>query len=611
MLSVSVTTESSMSVPSSAVVPPVGAQPIQTPPPPPPLRSRSRRSRTVRWASGVAAVGAIAGSLFIEARGSRAESSPARPVVAITRIEALGADSGSWLAEGFRTMVSAALARSGAVEIIAPERIRDVSARAGYVARSVTDDDALQLARSVHATWSITASTNGDGTEHVLEIHVRDVATGKTIGLFSATGTNPVAVADEAAVRVRALANSTAPGAHLADVETSNPEAYRRFVRAQQAQLDGRFAESNGELDAAIALDSGFTSAILMRLRGSDGDPKLAARLTRVLARASNRLTEWDRLEQATHAAMTVGDNLRAEALARELNHRYPHDPRGYALLGEVLRFHGKWSSADSVLRQALALDSLAAEAGSCPCAPCTAYTGLVNLRLTSGDLVGAESVARRWIAVQPGQPGPWTALSTILLCEGRYEDGLAAARRTIEFSHTDTVYNDFLIRALLMARRYGEADSAIARMTALAGGDRTRRATALELHGILDRERGRLRDADRSLAASTRLRNGDVAIVRAHALGRMGDTADARRLFRALSPAAAVALDVHRSRRAGVHMAPRPGGGCVGGVGRHAAFASARGHDRERERPELLRSRLGFASPCARIGRHARPAIR
>ena len=50
-----------------------------------------------------------------------------------------------------------AVRRRRQFRVIAPERIRDVANRAGLSAQSMTEDDALQLARRVHATWSITA----------------------------------------------------------------------------------------------------------------------------------------------------------------------------------------------------------------------------------------------------------------------------------------------------------------------------------------------------------------------------------------------------------------------------------------------------------------------
>ena len=70
----------------------------------------------------------------------------------------------------------------------------------------------------------------------------------------------------------------------MSDIETSNVGAYQHYVSAIQAGYDGRFADQTRELDAAIAADSGFVSAIVDRLRVARlrHEDAAIARLTRL-----------------------------------------------------------------------------------------------------------------------------------------------------------------------------------------------------------------------------------------------------------------------------------------------------------------------------------------
>jgi len=129
----------------------------------------------------------------------------------------------------------------------------------------------------------------------VLEVGVHEVASGKQVRLFSVTGRNAVAIADEAAARIRAVVDDNSSGPRLADLESANPEAFRHFIRGAQAGAEGRFSEGDRELHLAVAADSGFASAIvaLMRNARALGDEATLARLAPLFARARNRLTEW------------------------------------------------------------------------------------------------------------------------------------------------------------------------------------------------------------------------------------------------------------------------------------------------------------------------------
>ncbi|HET7621757.1 MAG TPA: BTAD domain-containing putative transcriptional regulator [Gemmatimonadaceae bacterium] len=516
--------------------------------PPSPRASRDRPAHSARRRT-LAAVAAAAASLvllgagtFLAGRRAAADSPPraaavaGRPVVAVTLVQNVRGDSSlTWLQDGLKQMISADLSRSPAVEVVAPSRVRDVAARMEPGDEGqLSTLDAMRIARGVGATWAVTGGiTRGDGV-YVMDAGVRDVATGRLLRLFTVTGTDILAVADQVSSRILATAESGKPGPRLSDIETANVGAYQHFVRSIQAGYEGRFADQVRELDDAIAADSGFVSAIVARLRVArvQGDESVVPRLTRLFDAARGRASDWDIAVQELYTAFHDGERRRSERLARALVSDHPHDPRAYDWLARVYMSHGEWDAADTVFQRELSLDSLALSAGNGPCASCAALAGLSWLRLYSGQLPAGERAARRWVALQPDVPASWSMLSTALAYAGRYDSAIVAGRRAELLAQGGAAYEMRLGRILVMERRFYAADSAAAAWSTRPGDDF--HADALELREIVLRERGRLRAADRVIAEAVAHypEAASLSLTRANDLARLGDVHGAVRIY-------------------------------------------------------------------------------
>src|SRR6185295_900406 len=122
------------------------------------------------------------------------------------------------------------------------------------------------LGRRLGATVMVQGTIGRDDRSLVLDLTVRDAATGRLLRSDALSRSDPVALADEAAARVLAAVNAQRPGFRIADLETSSVQAYQHFMHAMQMAQEGRMQESARDLDAAIALDSGFVSALHARL---------------------------------------------------------------------------------------------------------------------------------------------------------------------------------------------------------------------------------------------------------------------------------------------------------------------------------------------------------
>src|SRR5512146_1394511 len=329
--------------------------------------------------------------VLMRVRGPHAAAAATRTVVAITEIENLRGDTSlAWLEDGLPQLIGDDLAAGGTIETVSPIRVRDVLVRRNATHGPLSDRDALDVGRRVGATWTVRGGLTGGGGAFILNLDVRDVATGSAVESFTVMADNPVKLGQLAAARLLDMATSNQGSANDPPRfvgATANPEAYRHFVLGLRAKSEARYPDDSRELEAAIALDSGFVEAMMTRrdLANMRGETVLARRLDSLVARRADRLSDWDRLRNEVYRAMYAGEIERSEALAARLVARYPRDPRSYVAGADVLTGHGRWLTADSVLVRELSLDSLAMEAGDGPCAPCSAYGGLVSLRLSRG----------------------------------------------------------------------------------------------------------------------------------------------------------------------------------------------------------------------------------
>lgn len=522
--------------PQDAPPPSVPLLPTPSPAPSPAPTSRRPLSWRRRAVPGLVAAAVLAAGLarYTSMHGIEASAAATRPVIVVTDIANLRGDTASvWLQDGFAQMISADLERSPDVEVVTPGRVRDTRARAQMApSGALTSDAALDLARRLGARLIVRGGfTHGRGL-YVLDVDLRDATTGRSVRAFTVDGRDPMTLADEAAGRVLAWSAASDTRPRFAEIETSNMAAYQHFVRGLQADAEGRFADSRRELDAAIALDSGFGSALLMRMERAqiDGNRATIARLRTAMLHA--HYSPWDVRHAAIDSAEHDGEPARAETLARALVARYPHDPRSYGALARIYEARGDWPALEQTLQRQLTLDSLATEAGSGPCVPCAVYNQLAEERALRGDLAAAEDAARRWIRLQPDLPGAWAALAAPLAFAGRFDAALAAERRALMLSGNDPLYVLRSARALMLARRLDAADS-LAR-TWRAASDPNLRQGATDIHVLVLRERGQFRASIRATRAYFAGNPHDAALAyeEIDALGRLGEYAAARRAF-------------------------------------------------------------------------------
>jgi DNA-binding SARP family transcriptional activator/TolB-like protein len=431
------------------------------------------------------------------------KAAPSKPVVAVLGIDLRSDDSTiAWLADGLPQMIAGQLAHNSALDVTPAARVRSLLVRRGgtdrVVRESVGDAMARDLARRIGATLEARGSLVRDGDKLVLDLMVHDVGSGTLLQNVVITRTDPIRLADEAAARILSVANVSAPGPQMG-IETSSIEAYQHFTRGVELGSVGRLTEYKRELEAAIALDSGFYAAVRSRrsIAMADRDGVLAKRLTELLKRYADRATELDRLDEEAEAAFYGGERERSEALARAMMRRFPRDPRAYGRLEATLGYHGALEEAERVAMQHAAIDSLAMTAGNGQCTPCYTYFAIVSLQWQRFDLKSAAEWARKWIQIQPDGASAWSTLAWTYAYAQQTDSALPMMRRAITLSRGDLWARDALVRMLIVSRRYAAADSAIVAMEEEPSTSERAEKIA-DLKSILARERGQYRESTR-----------------------------------------------------------------------------------------------------------------
>ena len=203
-------------------------------------------------------------------------------------------------------MIATDLGGMGGVEVVAPSRVRDVVVRlAGSSSARLTEDQAVDVARRVGASWAITGGISAAQGGYLLDVTMHNVRGAKPAESFTIMRSNPIELGQLAATRLASLLDAI-PGngtPRYSGIETRTPDAYRHFVRGMLAAEAEKSGRQPRELDAAIAARLRFRAKPFAC--GGASPPGSATtqsgrRLAALEARTRGRLPELERLGRRT-----------------------------------------------------------------------------------------------------------------------------------------------------------------------------------------------------------------------------------------------------------------------------------------------------------------------
>src|SRR5439155_4447580 len=136
----------------------------------------------------------------------------------------------------------------------------------------LSEDQSIDIARRVGATWVVTGGVSTANGGYLLDVTARNVEKPSEFQSFTVFAATPIQLGEMAASRLTTLLGDL-PGpteaantVHFSGIETGNVETDGHFIRGAVAMKSEQFGDAARELDAAIALDSGFVVAVRQRL---------------------------------------------------------------------------------------------------------------------------------------------------------------------------------------------------------------------------------------------------------------------------------------------------------------------------------------------------------
>ena len=331
-------------------------------------------------------------------------------IVVLDFLNISGAPTVQWLSGGIAETVGVDLKRAGNVRLVRGERVaRALAARQRPVA---SEDDALQVGRTLGARWVVWGGYQAMGDRIRITPHLGDVKAGAIVSTSKLDGAmnDLFSLQDRIVDDVLALLRvevSEHQRAMIAKPETTSLSAYELFARARQLQKQftpAALVESRQLLHQAIERDpdyalahSGLGFSYAFAFIASSDPEDLATALRH--------------LERATMLDPGLGE--------------------AHAWLAYARNRSGQFEEAVAAGERAIALE---------PDFVMAHYFYAVSLYISSE--FGAERWDRRGqavrelltaISLEPGSQSPYHALSELYLSNGQYDEAATLIRKALE----------------------------------------------------------------------------------------------------------------------------------------------------------------------------------
>lgn len=231
-------------------------------------------------------------------------------------------------------------------------------------------DVALEIARSVDASYAIMGSAVDLGTGVRLSAEVYDLATGDRIGRARLEGSadSVLVLVDRLSIdlfrEIAELGPQELPDFDVREVTTTSLPALKAYLAGEQKFRRGQWDEAAAEYSRAIEEDSTFALALtrLSRAYGwTEGFSTRVLELSERAARHADRLPTRAALLVRANAELDEGRRSSIETL-EELTARYPDDVEAHHSLGEAYYHLGgralhTLDEAREAFRKAIELD--------------------------------------------------------------------------------------------------------------------------------------------------------------------------------------------------------------------------------------------------------------
>jgi len=324
-----------------------------------------------------------------------------------------------WLSTGVSELLTTGLAGLSSIRVVSGQRLFDLLRQEGREdATEIPTDLATRLTRKAGARFMIDGSVLGSRDDLVMTADLVNIETGDVEASSRVRGTDVFALVDSIAADLSAqIAGAPIEPTEMTSVAsftTRDPEAYREYLVAVQAERRFHPIEAAERLQRAVEIDSTFALAYI-RLSGIAFDISQISLGVEALEKARiyrDEAPERDRLYlDAILASAIDGDDDESRRILTGLVERYPDDKQVRASL---LGFYDAQSEErGQLLEESILFDPLDGYA----------HNELAYFRAREGKFEAADSLIQTYIELEPNEPNPLDSRGEILMMAGRHEE--------------------------------------------------------------------------------------------------------------------------------------------------------------------------------------------
>lgn len=346
-------------------------------------------------------------------------SAPNTPTLAVFLLRnETGRRDLDWLREGFSDMVMTDLSHTVKWKVLSRENVHALLEDGGR-SQAIQVDKALDVARSIHAAAFVTGAVTAIGPQIHINIETRDGEDGHLIATDEATFGDPRQIVAEAnllsADIARHLGFSDAATPPLADVMTSNVEAYRYYSVGVEKAEQFQNAQAIDYLKKAIEFDPHFAMAFarigyvyaVRDFQPENGRPYLERAL-----HLSGQLPELNQLYIKAWYAIARTDYDAATRILEQITHQYPSETEAYCQLVRLLRGQEKTEEAAATLKNAIQNNPNSGDL----------YNAYGLILSATGRLQEATGAYKQYVALEPQNPNSHDSLGMAYQQAGQYE---------------------------------------------------------------------------------------------------------------------------------------------------------------------------------------------
>jgi serine/threonine protein kinase/tetratricopeptide (TPR) repeat protein len=407
---------------------------------------------------GALALGALAYVLLFR---QQAESTERIPVAVIDFVN----ESDEKELNGLSGMLITSLEQSKRLSVLTRSRMFDILKQMGKDSVARIDEPlGREICKRASVRAMVLASIRKFGKNYTIDLKVLDPTSDEYLLTAKEEGNGQESIPsmlDALAERTRLelkekVTEVEAASTNLADVTTTNLEAYQHYFQGEQLLNHLKLVEAEKEFKKAIALDTAFGLAyyrLAYTIGWSLANENVATSYLEKAAQLIDKIPERERylvrMEQARHKGGPARGFADALVIAREMEARYPNDKEAQFQVGDYSYHSNDFQTAEHYFEKVVATDSPYDRA----------LFHLADIYSKKGEGQKLLSIALRAVAANPTSTS-YALLGRAYIGVGQFDAALKNLSTAHEMDPDDFAIASSLCQSYLAFGKVSEAEA-------------------------------------------------------------------------------------------------------------------------------------------------------